>query len=127
MRRKDSLGAARTASLSDIANCETRVGFLIDLDVHEYRSYKLVTFKSEAQRVEYLQKAGKTAVQVESKTVDTGERMVFFGHPARRLITTTKRADANTDNGGEEILDGWYIDHELADHSCAPDFRNRTM
>lgn len=122
MRRKDSLGAATTASLSDVANCETRAGFLIDLEVHEYRSYKLVTFKSEAQRVEYLQKTGKTAVQVESKTVDTGERKVFFGYPAKRLITTTKRADANTEDGGEEILDGWYIDHEVADHSCAPDF-----
>ncbi len=122
MRREDSLGDATTASIADIANCETRVGFLIDLDAHEYRNYKLVRFASEAQRGEYLQKTSKTAVQVESKTVDTGERKVFFGHPARHLITTTKRADANNDSGGEETLDGWYIDHELPDRSCAPDF-----
>jgi hypothetical protein len=121
-RRRDIIGEATTASIADIANCETRVGFFIDLEAHEYRNYKLVKFASEAQRGEYLRKTGKTAVQVESKTVDTGERKVLFGHPARHLITTTKRADANTDSGGEEILDGWYIDHEPPDRSCAPDF-----
>jgi len=122
MRREDSLGAATTASIADIANCETRAGFLIDLNVHEYRNYKLVKFASEAQRGEYLQKTGKTAVRVESTTVDTGERKVFFGHPARHLITTTKPADANGRSGGEEIFDGWYIEHELPDRNCAPDF-----
>jgi hypothetical protein len=122
MRREDSLGVATTASIAEIANCETREGFLIDPDAHEYRSYKLAKFASEAQRGEYLQKAGKTAVQVESKTVDTGERKAFFGHSASHLITVTRRADANDDSGGEEIVDGWYIDHELPDRNCAPDF-----
>lgn len=121
MRREDSLGAATTASIADIGNCETRTGFLIDLNAHEYRHYKLVRFTSEAQRDEYLQKTGKTAVQVDSKTVDTGERKVFFGHSAKHLITTTKRAVANS-RGGEEIVDGWYIDYELPDRYCAPDF-----
>ena len=118
MRRRDTT----TAFIADIANCETRGGFLIDLHAHEYRNYKLVRFASEVQRGEYLQKTGKTAVQVESKTVDTGERKVFFGHSARHLITTAKRADASSGSGGEEIVDGWYIDHELPDRSCAPDF-----
>lgn len=122
MRREDSLGAATTPSIADISNCETRTGSLIDLPAHEYRNHKLVQFASEAQRNEYLQKAGKAAVQVESKTVDTGERKLLFGHPARHLITTTKRADANNHTGGEEILDAWYIDHELPDRNCAPDF-----
>jgi hypothetical protein len=121
MRREDSLGAATTASIADIANCETRTGFLIDLDAHEYRNYKLVRFATEAERGEYLQKTGKVAIQVESNTVDTGERKTFFGHSAKHLITTTKRADANS-RGGEEIFDGWYIDHELPDRKCAPDF-----
>jgi hypothetical protein len=116
MRREDS------ASIAEMANCETRAGYLVDLDAHEYRNYKLVSFASETQRREYLQRTGKTAVQVDSKTVDTGERKVFFGYPARHLITTTKRIVANSDNGGEEIFDGWYIDHELPDRDCAPDF-----
>ena len=122
MRREDSFGFAITASLSAIVNCETGTGFLIDPRAREYRNYKLGRFASEAQRAEYLQKAGKTAVQVDSKTVDTGERKVFFGQPAKHLITTTRRADANSDTGGEDIVDGWYIDHELPDRNCAPDF-----
>ncbi len=122
MRREESFGAASTASIANIANCATRAGFLIDLDAHEYRNYKLPKFASKAQRDEYLQKTGKTAIQVASKTVDTGERKVFFGYQARHLITTTKRADAHGSSGGEETLDGWYIDHELPDHDCAPDF-----
>jgi len=85
MRRRDIIGEATTASIADIANCETRVGFFIDLEAHEYRNYKLVKFASEAQRGEYLRKTGKTAVQVESKTVDTGERKVLFGHPQGTL------------------------------------------
>jgi hypothetical protein len=121
MRREDSLGAVTTPSIVDIANCETKTGFLIDLNAHEYRNYKVVIFKSEAQRGEYLKKTGKTAVQVDSETVDTGERKVFFGHSAKHLITTIKRADANN-RGGEETFDSWYIDHEPPDHNCAPDF-----
>jgi hypothetical protein len=107
--------------MESIANCEKKTGFVIDLRAHEYRNYKLVTFLSEGQRKEYLQKAGRTAVQVESKTVDTGERKVFLGHSAKHLITTTKRSDANS-GGREETIDGWYIDHERPDRNCAPDF-----
>lgn len=117
MRREDGL----SGGIADIANCETKTGFLIDLDAHEYRNYRVVRFASESQRGQYLQKMGKTAVQVESKTVDTGERKVFFGHVAKHLITTTKRADGNS-LGGEDVVDGWYIDHELPDRYCAPDF-----
>ncbi len=121
MRREDSLSAEARPSIEQIANCETKTGFLIDPNAHKYRNYNLPRFATEAQRDEYLQKTGKTAIQVESKTVDTGERRVFFGHSARHLITTTKRADENG-QGGEEIVDGWYIDHELPDRNCAPDF-----
>jgi hypothetical protein len=119
--RRDDHGAETEPSIEDIANCETKTGFLIDLNAHEYRNYKVTRFATEAQRHEYLQTTGKTAIQVESKTVDTGERKVFFGHSAKHLITTTKRADANG-RGGEETLDGWYIDHEHPDRYCAPDF-----
>ena len=107
--------------MESIANCETKTGFLVDLGAHEYRNYKVVQFLTEAQRMEYLQRAGRTAVQVESQTVDTGERRVFFGHEAKHLITTIKRGDTNSP-GGEEVIDAWYIDHERPDLYCAPDF-----
>ncbi|MCU1269287.1 MAG: hypothetical protein JWN74_581 [Acidobacteriaceae bacterium] len=118
MRRKDSLGA----SMSSIANCDTKTGFLIDLDAHQYRTYKVVKFAPMLQLQEYLEKNPRSKVQVESQTVDTGERKTFFGHPARHLITTTKRARDEKNNGGEETIDGWYIDHEGLDNDCAPDY-----
>jgi hypothetical protein len=121
LRRKDSLGAETAHSVEQIANCETKTGFLIDENAHQYRNYKVVKFASEAQRAEYLQKTGKTAVLVESKTVDTGEQKAFFGYSAKHLITTTKRVDADG-HRDEEIIDGWYIDHETPDGDCAPDF-----
>jgi hypothetical protein len=125
MRREDSFGAETTPwvqTIVNIANCETRTGFIIDLTAHEYQNYKVVRFPSEAQRGEYLQKTGRTAVQVESKTVDTGERKVFFGHSAKHLITTTRLLRDENNTGGEETMDGWYIEHERPDNKCAPDY-----
>jgi len=118
MRRKDTLGA----SLSSIANCDTKTGFFIGLDAHVYRTYKVVKFAPMAQLKEYVEKNPRSAVQVESHPVDTGERKTFFGHPGRHLITTTKRIADETNSGGEEIIDGWYIDHEGFDNDCAPDY-----
>jgi hypothetical protein len=118
MRKKESFGSD-TTPIADIANCETKTGYLIDLTAHEYRTYNVVKLWPEGRLSEYLQKNPASAVQVESRTVDTGEQKVFFNHPARHLITTIKRADGS---GGEETIDGWYIDHELADNHCTPGF-----
>ena len=121
MRRRDSLGADGVPSFGEIANCETKTGFQVDWGAYEYQNYKVVKFLSEGERGEYLRKTRRTAVQVESNTIDTGERKTLFGHSAKHLITTTKREDASSPNA-EEILDGWYVDHELPDRNCAPDF-----
>jgi hypothetical protein len=110
-----------TPSIENLVNCETRTGFLIDLNAREYRSYTVAKFLSEAQRGEYAEKTGRTAVQLDSQTVDTGERKVFLGYQARHLITTTKRKPGRVPRQ-EEIIDGWYIDHERPDQNCAPDF-----
>jgi hypothetical protein len=116
MRRKDT----GEGSLSSIANCTTRTGVLIDSAAREYRTYKVMRFWNE-QQLRDLQKSRSSVVQVESKTIDTGERKMFFGHPAKHFITTIRRA-VQDKNGGEDILDGWYIDHEVADNNCAPDY-----
>lgn len=121
MRREDAFGSDTTPSIEQIANCEMKTGFLIDLKARQYRNYKVVKFASEAQRDEYLRKTGKTPIAVESKTVDTGERKVFFGYSARHLITTTKLLNSSH-QGDEETIDGWYIEHETLDRNCAPDF-----
>ena len=54
MRRRDSIDSKGTSSIATIANCETKSGFLIDLIVREYRTYKVVKFFSDAQLAEYL-------------------------------------------------------------------------
>ena len=118
MRRRDSI----SSSISNIANCDTRTGFLIDLNAHEYRTYKLVKFWPVQQIDDYLQKNPQNAVRIESKTVDTGERKTFFGHLARHLITTTSREPDRNNAGGEETIDGWYIDYEVPDNNCSPDY-----
>lgn len=118
MRRRDG----ETASISNIANCDTRTGYLIDLNAHEYRTYKVVKFSPTANIEDHLRKHPEEAVQIESKTIDTGEQKMFSGHLARHFITSTKRAPDKNNAGGEETVDAWYIDHERPDHDCAPDY-----
>jgi hypothetical protein len=122
MRRKDSLGDRLTPLILDIANCDTKTGFFIDNSVHEYRPYKVVKFWPIAELDDYSKKNNLDVVQIQSKTVDTGERKIFFGHSARHFITTTKRHADEKNAGGEETTDGWYIGHESPDHQCAPDY-----
>jgi len=122
MRRKDSLESGTMASFSDIANCDTRTGYLIDLVAHEYQNYKLVKFWTMAELEGYLQKNSQDAVQIESTTVDTGERQMFFGRSAKHFITTTRRPPDKNNPGGEETIDAWYIDHEPPDKNCAPEY-----
>jgi hypothetical protein len=92
------------------------------MNVREYKTYNVVKFFPELQVREYSQKNGGHIIAVESHTVDTGERKTFFGFSARHLITTVKRAPDPKNGGGEVTIDGWYIDHELPDRNCAPDF-----
>ncbi len=122
MRKKDGLGDKTTASFSSIANCDKKTGFLIDFQAREYRTYRVVRLWSMTQLHDYLQKSPDRAVPIESHTVDTGERKTFFGHPAKHLVTTNRREPDKSSSGGEEIFDGWYIDHEGPDSNCAPDY-----
>ncbi len=121
-RRKDSLGDGETPLISNITNCDTKTGFLIDPKEHEYRTYKVVKFWSMSQLDDYRQQNPQDVIQIESKTIDTGERKTFFGHVAKHFITTTRRSADQKSAAGEETIDGWYIDHETTDNNCAPDF-----
>lgn len=116
MRRKED------SNLVEIANCDTKTGFLIDLNAHEYRTYNVVRFWSPAQFDDYLRKNPGSAVHVEINTLDTGERKTFLGQTAKHFITTIKRMADSDSGGGEETIDGWYIDHERPDNRCAPKY-----
>jgi hypothetical protein len=123
MRRKEE-GPPGDISVTSIADCTTRTGFLIDTASREYRSYKLVTFWSEPQLQDYLRKNPSKAVQIESNTVDTGETQTFFGYQARHFVTTNRR-QTHDEKAEEETLDGWYIELEPVDNDCAPDYVHR--
>src|SRR4029077_18854983 len=43
-------------SITDIANCDTRTGFLIDLKANAYKTYKVVKYTPTAQIEEYANK-----------------------------------------------------------------------
>ena len=51
-------------------------------------------------------------LRIEITTVDTGERKDFFGHAARRVVTTRKETPLEGSHSGaqESVTDGWYID-----------------
>ena len=121
MRRKDSLGDGATTIFSNIANCDTRTGLLIDPVAREYRTYKVVRFSPPAQLDEYRKKNPRDVVEVQSTTVEMSERKIFFGHTARHFITTTEVVDRNKATG-DETVDGWYIDQDTPDNNCAPDY-----
>lgn len=55
---------------------------------------------------------GKPTLQLETITVDTGERREMFGRTARRTTTTTKQTPLEGSQllFQETITDGWYID-----------------
>ncbi|HUK48126.1 MAG TPA: hypothetical protein VLW06_11065 [Terriglobales bacterium] len=123
MRRKDDVSAnGMNVPISQIANCQSRTGFILDLSARQYRSYKVVSFAAPEQIKQYLSKNSQNVVQVESHTVDTGERRVIFGYTAKHLITTTKVPASRTNKGGEEVMDGWFADHEGLDTECMPDY-----
>jgi hypothetical protein len=122
MRRKDSFGDGATTLFSQIANCDSRTGFLIDAMAREYRTYKVVRFLPSSELDGYRKKNPRDAIEIQSTTVETGERKTFFGFPARHFITTTRRIAQNGEQGGEETMDAWYIDHETPDNNCAPDY-----
>jgi hypothetical protein len=122
MRRKDSLNDKSITAISSIANCDSKSGVFIDLLAHEYRIFKVVNFLSSKQLDDYRQKNPQHIVQVESQTIDTGERKIFFDQSAKHFRTTIKVRPGDGFGGGEEIVDGWYIDHESSDNACAPDY-----
>jgi hypothetical protein len=54
----------------------------------------------------------KPTLRTETTTLDTGERKDFFGHTARRVITTRRQIplEGSKSNAQEMVTDGWYID-----------------
>lgn len=116
------MGDGKAVLLTRIADCGNKTGVIVDPLRREYMNYRSPSFPSPAQLDNYRRKNPQELVHIDSRTVDTGEKKIFFGHAARHLITTTKRAHDATSGGAVEQIDGWYIDHESTDGNCAPDY-----
>ena len=111
MRRIDSLDATGKVIFTKINNCATRSGLLVDPVSREYRAIRLPGLWTEQQLRDYIDKHPADAVRIESRTVDTGEKRAILGLTAKRFITTIERSTQNG-VGGNETIDGWYVEHE---------------
>ncbi len=122
MRKVDRLGGESTPSFVNISDCTAKTGLSVDLEAREYKKYKMVRYWTSAQFDEYVKAHPESAAPLESQTIDTGESKFFFGRSAKHLITTTKQPRSQKGDGGQEIIDGWYIDHDRPDNNCVPDY-----
>ncbi len=120
---RSSYDAGRTvrygSRLASIMDCASQQAIDLNLDDREYATHDKGT--GGADEVKSQSKPNRTAVRklaikfepsitVESNTVDTGERQIFFGHQARHFITTTKFIAHNQPVPLEQLTDGWYFD-----------------
>ena len=102
-----------------IERCDLGESFVLKLKTAEYTSapYPLKPSSPEELAARGTTKPEATepdrpTLQIETTTVDTGERREMFGHTARRTITTTKQTplEGSQQQFQETITDGWYID-----------------
>jgi hypothetical protein len=86
---------------------------LLDLQAREY-----VTYDSDSQgsmvRSRPLAASGGI-LQIWINNVDTGERLMMFGHMARHIVTHEKRiaSPGACSKSSESEIDGWYIDDSI--------------
>ncbi len=103
-----------------IGDCASRQTIELDLDHQEYaiHDFRVGITAAEIKRLrEQAAKTPRPAVRpapsftIESNTIETGERQMFFGHQARHFITTRKTIrDSQPDLVNEQVTDGWYFD-----------------
>ncbi len=112
--------------LAVIVRCDLGERFGLNLDQREYdsRPYPPQLPKEQLARMSQTPppaQPGPPTFRIEVTTIDTGERMDFFGHQARHVITTRKETPlAGSHRYAQNMVtDGWYIDLE-SEISCEP-------
>src|SRR5512146_795081 len=53
MRRQDTFDEQGRLTFSRIANCQSRTGFLLDMSLQQYRSFRVVRFQTPEKLREY--------------------------------------------------------------------------
>src|SRR5215467_11768042 len=85
--------------------------FLLDLQAREF-----VIYDSDSQRPlgsKSRPMASSVGIlQIWTNNVDTGERLMMFGHMARHIVTREKRiaSPGACSKSSESEIDGWYVD-----------------
>jgi hypothetical protein len=107
-----------------IFQCDQQRAFRLNTVAHEYVSYTLTDQPyPERTAIRKVEPSGP-AIEIDTDTVDTGERQNLFGYSARHLITTqTVHRGGLPSSGWEKTVDGWYIDFK-ASYSCHEGFGN---
>lgn len=88
---------------------------LLDLQAKEYVSYESDSQGSALGiKVRPLKSSGGI-LQIWVDNVDTGERLMMFGHMARHIVTREKRiaSPGACSRSSESEIDGWYIDDSI--------------
>lgn len=103
-----------------IHNRDIQRSFRLDLDSHVYTALRVNEHGSpvwsKPPRMRAQKKSGRT-VQINTETIDTGERKQIFSYTARHVIT---RTITQTWEAGKELpskeaeTDCWYIDPPAA-------------
>jgi hypothetical protein len=116
--------------LAFIERCDLGEAFGLNLDLREYDSHPYPPQLPKEQLAKMSQAPppalpGPPTFRIEVTTTDTGERMDFFGHQARHVITTRKETPlAGSHRYAQDLVtDGWYIDLET-EISCEPWWRS---
>ncbi len=116
--------------LAFIERCDLgqRIGLNLDQREYDSRPFPPQLPKEQLARMSQTPppaQPGPPTFRIEETTVDTGERMDFFGHQARHVITTRKETPlAGSHRYAQDLFtDGWYIDLET-EISCEPWWRS---
>ena len=114
--------------LASIVRCDVGQSVELNLDAGEFVAVPYPPKPLSKTQTEVLGlktpefiASDKPTLRIETLTLDTGDRRDFFGHTARRVITTRKQIplEGSRANAQETVTDGWYIDLDTS-ISCDP-------
>jgi hypothetical protein len=88
--------------------------FLLDLQAKEYVTYDSASQSTLGSKSRPMAASGGI-LKIWVDNVDTGERVMMFGHMARHIVTREKRiaSPGACSRSSESEIDGWYIDDSI--------------
>ncbi len=109
--------------VATIYQCDMHRVLELDFDHHQYTATELdrngIPVDTQVDPPKVRHSGVKVKVVVETR--DTGETKQIFGQTAHHFVTTRKEEPAAgaCTSAGESVEDGWYLDLEQPQDSCA--------